>query len=559
MKNITYSLFVIVQILLAGCINNTTVETYSTDETLLHTGEVTLVASIENYAVKADIDDLGKGLWKAGDEIAVYCTNGSFIKFTLSGTGDTKRAFFKGEIPSGYELGSVAVYPYSAAMDFSNGILRVNTPTEYANDASFPCTMVATIENSREITFKQLFGYVNLKLTNVPTEATSVKVSADSSQLGGIFNYDISSIGSQGIIPTSSYQGIQYDFAETGSKQTVEIQMPIKNYDNVRVTLYDANKKELTSQRINTSSVEVNRATMMNFEYNIVNAIPVIEDCITICGVKWALGNLLYQSGSSAKGFREGWKIADSQWFYYHYNQAEAYNSNSKAYNGTNLRTDVAQEASGFDHFNFGGISDSFTFNATSCAAPSVLPFDIAGMMFTDQGCIAQTKDYESAKFGDLAYWASNGKYRLPTSSELKTLAENASVSFGYIKTGEIVNGIDLKVWGMLFTNNDGTKVTDLTEKEFSNEDLKSGLFLPLAGRRADASSTQIISTRMEGEYWSSMAQDKASDATSAAWKSNYTYSTLLKIQYTGVITYGFTVGERYDRQSGFSIRPVLR
>ena len=58
-----------------------------------------------------------------------------------------------------------------------------------------------------------------------------------------------------------------------------------------------------------------------------------------------------------------------------------------------------------YDHFNWGGIANPFC--AAEHPAVAAVGTDISGRMYTSQDCSAATTDFSAAKFGDLAYWAS--------------------------------------------------------------------------------------------------------------------------------------------------------
>ena len=67
--------------------------------------------------------------------------------------------------------------------------------------------------------------------------------------------------------------------------------------------------------------------------------------------------------------------------------------------------------------------------------------------MFTDEACTAETSDFAAALYGDIAYWATQGTWRLPTQAELQKLYNEASYQYGYYTTEDGKN-----VYGYLFT-----------------------------------------------------------------------------------------------------------
>ena len=146
---------------------------------------------------------------------------------------------------------------------------------------------------------------------------------------------------------------------------------------------------------------------------------------VTVAGIKWATGNLQYEKDAEAgEGFAAGWRIAKNQ---------ASYQNDS-----TTARTDYNQS----DLFNFGGIEDPFSPLATASVVAEI-GTDISGKLYTDQDCTVVTTDFAAAKYGDIAYWASNGKYRMPTMEDFKALEEKASAQYG------VYNGIA----GILYTD----------------------------------------------------------------------------------------------------------
>ena len=115
---------------LAGCVKATPEPEYNQDTTLYRTGKVTLLASIEDFSTKAEIPATGHGLWKKGDCITVYTSDGTPVEFKLDGTGDTKKAKFVGEIPSGKELGNLAVYPSGIVRSRIGNSISVSIPSK---------------------------------------------------------------------------------------------------------------------------------------------------------------------------------------------------------------------------------------------------------------------------------------------------------------------------------------------------------------------------------------------------------------------------------------------
>lgn len=87
---------------------------------------------------------------------------------------------------------------------------------------------------------------------------------------------------------------------------------------------------------------------------------------------------------------------------------------------------------------------------------------------------------------------------------------------------------------------------------ELTDDEVKAGLFLPVSGRKASSSDTQIIYTRYQGIYWTSQAASKAG------------YAYVLQLKMDNSVSKRMAFGEaqvlnvNYPNNSGFCIRPVV-
>ena len=285
------------------------------------------------------------------------------------------------------------------------------------------------------------------------------------------------------------------------------------------------------------------------------------KDFVKVCGIKWAKGNLQCYQNNGDDGFQTGWRIAPTQWHHFNYDLASnTVGGNTYTYDDTKATEMSYQNGSSqFEHYNFGGLARNARFYSSPGSNYMVTgrDLDISGKIFKDsEGNVEATGEERfvdcgtftsnnSAIWGDLAFWASKGKYRTPTKDEISVLHNNSKVSkqFGYYDTG------DYKVWGVLFTASLGEQVVNTTDVELTDADLESGLFLPKAGRRKVQDSKTIITMRVQGLYRSS----------SARWAEDCTeHATILQIKQTA-IAYGYTVHKtEFTNATGGLIRPVL-
>lgn len=205
---------------------------------------------------------------------------------------------------------------------------------------------------------------------------------------------------------------------------------------------------------------------------------------VTLFGVKWATGNLQYDKGT--------WKIADHQWSYFkpryglHRDATEAY------------KFEIEQADDQIDHFNFGVCGS----NALTCSKDvygNTTKTDIAGKMYTDDKFINETTDFEQATFGDIAYWATKGMFRLPRYTEIIDLTQKGKWQFGYVTVDE-----NKQIYGYLVTEpgEGDIAMTIRFPKELTKDDISTGLFLPCAGSRYD--DTKAVKYAGYGGYYTS-------------------------------------------------------
>lgn len=219
------------------------------------------------------------------------------------------------------------------------------------------------------------------------------------------------------------------------------------------------------------------------------NLVEQALEYVEVCGVKWAKGNLQYNEYRKGdKGFAKHWLIADRQYEYFN----PVYGTINNAWGDT-----IRYDAQRLDHFNWGAVGEKvFNLNARGSHVANTVK-DISALMFTNMVQTIETTDFDLALYGDLAYWASRGKYRLPTSDELYKLYSEASYAFGYAPTEN-----NQWIKGCLFWTPDGGREEIRTLQYFSDEQLEERLFLPSAGFRQIAETT--IMRVGNGFYWNS-------------------------------------------------------
>lgn len=262
---------------------------------------------------------------------------------------------------------------------------------------------------------------------------------------------------------------------------------------------------------------------------------------VEVAGIKWATGNLEYEvGGEKSEGFADGWCIAPNQAHHFYTTGGDI----------------TAVDYNKVAHFNYGGIEDAFSISYTGAlhvAAPveGAVAFDLSGKMYTDGTCATETSDFAAAKYGDIAFWASKGQYRMPTESEFATLYANSCYTVASYK----LSGVDVS--GTYFYNPGEGETAGLVSgtKELSADDLAIGLFLPYSGRAYNNTEYNIYKANTQGFYRTS--------TVASVSKSDMGYGVIFRVNdhtnlsntgtkaVNGNTTYNFGATSRY------AIRPI--
>jgi hypothetical protein len=207
-------------------------------------------------------------------------------------------------------------------------------------------------------------------------------------------------------------------------------------------------------------------------------------------------------------------------------------------------------------HFNFGGIENPCTNDALLCASIAGAK-DISGKMYTDQNCINETTDYSAAIYGDIAYWASKGQYRMPTAEEMQKLYTDACRVKATYTTADGVTVNGTYYYEPAAGEEPGAKEET---KELKNADMTKGLFLPYSGRYYSVNINKLYGIGSQGVYRTSTTiKESTVDLTYAAIYRPHTLTeNSAKCPEEYIYTYWESKNQgAYGAISLYSIRPV--
>ena len=199
---------------------------------------------------------------------------------------------------------------------------------------------------------------------------------------------------------------------------------------------------------------------------------------------------------------------------------------------------------------------------------PTVEGLDISGKMYSDitatievtgAGAFKEIYTFTSAGnhnelWGDIAYWASKGQYKMPTAADMKKLHNEVHKIAGVYTTPD-----GKKVWGELFTTilPGESRKTITAAIELTDADLESGLFLPKGGRRYNKDSSSLINAvSTQGTYRTSTYLKVMSGYHIAAYY-HIDAGNGAKLYDNGVAG-GSDANSAYGATAGYLIRPIL-
>lgn len=519
--------------LAVGCTQDDGISEFQPDTN--KTGNVTLLASIENADSRASLVATGEARWQANDAIKVVCNDGSTAVFNIDGTGETRRALFTGTL-EGKSVGEYALYPTSA--ELSGETLSVELPAQITPSPTGSCSfMVGVIDEKNEVTFKQLTAYANVQINKLAPETGSIVFSSDKN-LSGLHSVTLPDGMTTGTAATDGDATVTISFAEAAPTMVnAFFALPIGNYSHITATAYNKDGKKI-SEVVLGSLIAASRGLLLDYQIELApmkaEKPAPIAGTVNVAGIYWALGNLQYEKGgATGNGFVTDWSISASQEFHF--------------YIGVDGDMKGTTPDYGYDkvaHFNYGGIANPF--NGLAADAASIdgsSKLDFSGKMYTDQGCQSETTDFAAAKYGDVAYWASCGQYRMPTAEEFEALYTKAS------RVAATYNNVaGTYFWDPEY--GEEVVVDEVNNKVLTADDLAVGLFLPWTGRGyKNTAESYIYKINSQGVYRTSTV-----DAVST---KDISYGIIYRVMKLTEGAYTDKTPLNYGATARYSIRPV--
>lgn len=229
---------------------------------------------------------------------------------------------------------------------------------------------------------------------------------------------------------------------------------------------------------------------------------------IEIDGIRWGKYNLQYTPNSKTSGWKDGYHLAKNPWDYF-YTESSPMNLEPNVVKFPSSNADNAK----FDHFRWGDISKAHSF-----------AYDDKDHYDTSVENIG--KKNSNNEYGDIAYYASKGDWRLPNAAEFESLMRNTTQYIGYYpsEAGDVLGVLFVpdgvahgKIIGkngqVVSSSNVNGNVAGFSGKKYQNstivrkftaEEISKGIFFPAAGTFTNYSTglTNLNNGGRMGYYW---------------------------------------------------------
>ena len=293
------------------------------------------------------------------------------------------------------------------------------------------------------------------------------------------------------------------------------------------------------------TGLKVNGADYLPFTI----AVKEFSPYVPINGVKWGKFNLQYTPGAKADGWNGGYHLAKNPWDYFYAARC------SYPLTENVLREPLPsgdRNSVAFDHFRWGDIENAHNFSNEMAGNFWNTTQDLKGKVSADK------------KWGDIAYYASNGNWAIPTADDFNKLFNKTAEYIAYYKddSGNIIYGAyfdptvpdNLKGW--IVDANRG-KIRKINQsagpisranlyRELKKSDFDTGVFFPMAG--SFEYSGEMEKPGSAGGYW--LATANSGNAAQAA-------AFFIYVHQEGEVYPGYTKSSMLAKTNMYSIRPI--
>ena len=540
-------------------LNNEEKAPVSPNETAKRTLSISTGDAKTRSEVRIDADNK----WVTGDKFMAYnrtitgsSSESRYGVLTASSTGT--RTTLDGVIAckDNDELG--IFYPGSYVTGFDQGKMPVIMTASYINSNK---GQDGSVENLKYFDYSYGKGKVTVN-------GASASGSVDMKKLYSVLELDFTVGGTRltnikklvlSNVLTEAVYNIQSNQLESLETGKIEVNSPV-SLEKIYVAILPQNHFSPTFE-VYTTDNKAYRFAVSTPNFNLVAAkvypftVQVKEftpnpPYIEIGGVKWGKYNLQYSTGTKVNGWVDGYHLAENPWDYYTTETIADPLAKTKmtlgAYDPNNVK---------FDHFRWGDIEYAYNYEDSQKRTYWNTTSDIQGVVKSDK------------KYGDLAAYASNNKWKLPSATDFNNLMKATAEYIGYF-----VDDNGNKIYGILFdpnvpntlkgkvvdknnnplgSSNSAIPIRPVEDKlrQFTKSDFENALFFPMAGVYGDYNG-YLDKVGSQGGYWTSTSNPNGTQAS--AFQPQY----MTNAAHTEVSP-GKTNSAMLAKYFMYSIRPI--
>ena len=441
----------------------------------------------------------------------VLTASSTGTRTTLNGViacknGDELGIFYPGSYVTGFDQGKMPVIMTASYINGNKGQDGSKENLKYF-DYSFGKGTVTVngASASGSVDMKKLYSVLELDFTAGGVKLTNIKKLV----LSNVYTEAVYNIPNN-----------QLESFETGK---IEVNSPVA-LEKVYVAILPQNHFSPTFE-VYTTDNKAYRFAVSTPNFNLVAAkvypftVQVQEftpepPYIPINGVKWGKYNLQYSTGTKEDGWVDGYHLAKNPWDYYTTETIVDPLAKTKmtlgAYDPNNVK---------FDHFRWGDIEYAYNYDSSQKRTYWNTRSDIQGVVSSDK------------KYGDLAAYASNNKWKLPSATDFNNLMKATAEYIGYF-----VDDNGNKIYGILFdpnvpntlkgkvvdkdnnplgSSNSAVPIRPVENKlrQFTKSDFENALFFPMAGVYGDYNG-YLDKVGSQGGYWTSTSNPNGTQAS---------------------------------------------
>ena len=455
--------------------------------------------------------------------------------------GDELGIFFPGSYVTGFDQGKMPVIMTASYINGNKGQDGSVANLKYF-DYSFGKGKVTVngTSASGSVDMKKLYSILELDFAVGGTKLTNIKKLV----LSNVYTEAVYNI------PNNDLEDYETGAIEVNSPVALEkvyVAILPQNHFSPTFEVYTTDNK---SYRFAVSTPNFNLVAAKVYPFTVqVQEFDPNPPYIEIGGIRWGKYNLQYSTGTKVNGWVDGYHLAENPWDYYTTDDVKTPLNGDRApmkpnpFDPNNVQ---------FDHFRWGDIEKAYDYRYAAKPHFWDKTNDISGVVKSDK------------EYGDLATYASNGKWRLPKAQEFDELMSNTAEYIGYY-----VNDKGNTIYGVLFDpnvpQNLKNKVVDKNNavirpsnqsgkkgiskdrlRKFEKSDFESALFFPMAGVYDDYINLMKVGTG--AGYW-----------TSTSVSSTQAKAFMPQVFNNGGTTevFGGLTNTQLPKSNMYSIRPI--